>query len=78
MCLDPRPERTPRLTRASRRLITSHAQRQAPAPRLAHATLPLPVAAPIVRAPALWAIDTLAGDDDLVARGWVVLSRTGR
>ncbi|BCS35984.1 hypothetical protein TBR22_A52210 [Luteitalea sp. TBR-22] len=78
MCLDPRPERTPRFARASRRPLQSHSPLHAAVPRLAHATLPVTVAAPIVRPPALWALDTLAGDDDLVARGWVVLSRTGQ
>jgi hypothetical protein len=67
MCLDPRPDRLVRPTRSIRRLSSR-------APVLAHA-LHVPGPAPIVRPPALWALDTLAGDDDLVARGWVVLSR---
>ena len=75
MCLDPRPDRTPRLTRAARRLIASRPSLHTAAPRLAHSTLAVPSAAPIVRAPALWALDRLAGEDDLVARGWVVLSK---
>jgi hypothetical protein len=72
MCLDPRPDRPFRVVRPARRLssrvpafhgpVQSHARQSAVAP-------------PIVRAPALWALDTLAGDDELVARGWVVLSR---
>ena len=77
MCLDPRPDRTPRLTRAARRLIAPRPSLHAVVPRLAHATVPVPQATPIVRAPALWALDRLAGEDDLVARGWVVLSRQG-
>jgi hypothetical protein len=75
MCLDPRPERTPRFTRTARRLIARRPALHTPAPRLAHATLPASVTPPVVRTPALWALDTLAGDDDLVSRGWVVLSR---
>jgi hypothetical protein len=70
MCLDPRPDRLQRSARPGRRLSSS--------PSLFHAPLlaqGLQVAAPVVRAPALWALEHLAGDDDLVARGWVVLSR---
>ena len=72
MCLDPRPDHLLRTTRSSRR-VTSHAP-TFPAPafgRYAQVSIP----APVVRAPALWALDTLAGDDELVARGWVILSR---
>ena len=72
MCLDPRPERLVRPTRPSRRLTSRPASFLAPA--LAHA-LPVAIPTPVVRAPAFWALDTLAGDDELVARGWVVLSR---
>lgn len=72
MCLDPRPDRLVRTFRPSR-----HLTRRASAlrtPDLAH-VLQATIAAPVVRAPALWALDALAGDDELVARGWVVLSR---
>lgn len=71
MCLDPRPERLVRLNRP--------AIRPSGRPALAHAAgwvpPPPPVAAPVVRASAYLALDALAGDDELVARGWVVLSR---
>lgn len=70
MCLDPRPEFLSRAARSARRLT-----RRAPsfgAPLFAGG---LPASAPVVRAPALWALDALAGDDELVARGWIVLSR---
>jgi hypothetical protein len=72
MCLDPRPERLVRTTRPSRRLATHPATFSAPA--LAHA-LSASIPTPVVRASALRALETLAGDDELVARGWVVLSR---
>ena len=75
MCLDPRPDRpfrVARLTRSGRRLTSRAALLHAPV--LAHG-LQVPTPAPVVRAPALRAIEHLAGDDDLVARGWVVLSR---
>jgi len=70
MCLDPRPDRPFRVVRPSRRLSSR-------VPAFHGAVLPRQsaVTPPIVRAPALWALDTLAGDDELVARGWVVLSR---
>lgn len=68
MCLDPRPDRPFRANRTARR--SSAFQRQG----LAHA-FQVAVPAPVVRPPALWALETLAGDDELVARGWVVLSR---
>ena len=71
MCLDPRPERLVRTIRSSR-LASRPAAFVAPA--LAHAS-PVSIPPPVVRAPAFWALDTLAGDDELVARGWVVLSR---
>ena len=72
MCLDPRPEQLLRSTRPTRRVSTRASAFRAPV--LAHyAQVSIP--APVVRAPALWAIDTLAGDDELVARGWVILSR---
>jgi hypothetical protein len=67
MCLDPRPDRLIRATRPARRL-----SRRQP---LLRATQAPPHAKVVVRAPALWALEHLAGDDDLVARGWVVLSR---
>jgi hypothetical protein len=67
MCLDPRPDRPFRASRPARRTAVRRPLFHAPqVPRS------VPV---IVRAPALHAIDHLAGDDDLVARGWVVLSR---
>lgn len=72
MCLDPRPDRLARTVSSSRRLQNHppalHAPVLDPATR---ASFP----APVVRAPALWALDTLAGNDELVARGWVVFSR---
>ena len=72
MCLDPRPDHLPRTTRPSRRVSSRACAFQAPV--LAHyAQVSIPV--PVVRAPALWALDNLAGDDELVARGWVILSR---
>jgi hypothetical protein len=72
MCLDPRPDRLARSTRPGRRLASRTSLFHAPV--LAHG-LQVAAPAPVVRAPALWALDHLAGDDDLVARGWVVLSR---
>ncbi len=72
MCLDPRPDRPFRVTRSTRSLSSRTAAFHSPA--LSHARqVSLPV--PVVRAPTPWALDTLAGDDELVARGWVVLSR---
>ena len=72
MCLDPRPDRPIRVVhqarRASSRVAAFHGA------GLSHARQSA-VPTPIVRAPALWALDTLAGEDELVARGWVVLSR---
>ena len=68
MCLDPRPDRPFRTTRPARRGSALSGQ------RLAHA-FQAALPAPVVRPPALWALETLAGDDELVARGWVVLSR---
>lgn len=65
MCLDPRPDRPYRLTRPSRALASRRPTRAT--------TPPTPDAG--LRGPALWALEHLAGDDDLVARGWVVLSR---
>ena len=72
MCLDPRPDRPFRATRSVRRVSSRGALFQTPA--LAR-NLQLTVPTPVVRAPALWALEQLAGDDELVARGWVVLSR---
>ena len=72
MCLDPRPDRLYRAARPARSAPARAYASQRPV--LAHA-LQLAVPTPVVRAPALWALDTLAGDDELVARGWVVLSR---
>ena len=69
MCLDPRPDRLVRNARAARRLTPRTDAR--PSGRSGR-SLPLPSS---VRPPALWAIEALAGDDDLVARGWVVVSR---
>jgi hypothetical protein len=72
MCLDPRPDRLLRTIRPARRASARASVLHAPAlARLAQVSIP----APVVRAPALWALDTLAGDDELVARGWVILSR---
>ena len=72
MCLDPRPDHLLRTSGRNRRLSMQSSAFHAPV--LAHvAQTSLP--APVVRAPALWALDTLAGDDELVARGWVILSR---
>lgn len=75
MCLDPRPDRLSRSTRPGR-----PGRRLASRTPLFHAPafvqgLQVAPPAPVVRAPALWALEHLAGDDDLVARGWVVLSR---
>ena len=75
MCLDPRPDRLvgrTRTTRTTRRL--SRASSACATTFLAHAAR-VSMPAPVVRTPAWCAIDTLAGDDELVARGWVVLSR---
>ena len=69
MCLDPRPEFLSRVTRSARRVARRESSFRTPLFAGGSAV------APVVRAPALWALDTLAGDDDLVARGWVVLSR---
>ena len=66
MCLDPRPDRLFRATRSARSLSGRRLVRLSP---------PQSPDAVIVRAPALRALEHLAGDDDLVARGWVVLSR---
>ena len=66
MCLDPRPDRPYRITRTSRALS---------ARGRAHASATTSSDHGGVRASALRAIEHLAGDDDLVARGWVVLSR---
>ena len=69
MCLDPRPDQ---LLRSTRRVSSRGSAFRTPV--LAHYAQ-ASVTAPVVRAPALWAIDALAGDDELVARGWVILSR---
>ena len=68
MCLDPRPDRLFRATRPARRLSSRRSALQ-------HAGSAASVAPIVVRAPALWALEHLAGDDELVARGCVVLSR---
>ena len=69
MCLDPGTDRLFRVTRVARELPVRRRGGGGGA-RTAHtdglAALP---------ASARWALETLAGDDDLVARGWVVLSR---
>lgn len=67
MCLDPRPDRPFRVSRPVRR-----SRGRQSAFRAGEAPVSSPI---VVRAPALWALETLAGDDDLIARGWVVLSR---
>jgi hypothetical protein len=72
MCLDPRPDRPFRTARAIRRSPSRDSLFHAP---VLGRGLQLTVPAPVVRAPALWALENLAGDDELVARGWVVLSR---
>ena len=67
MCLDPGTDRLFRVTRPSRDLSSLRARPAAARPtRRAAATLP---------ASAAWVLQTLAGEDDLVSRGWVVLSR---
>lgn len=67
MCLDPGTDRLFRITRAPRELPVRHRSGGVRTSRTEGlAALP---------ASARWALDTLAGDDDLVARGWVVLSR---
>jgi hypothetical protein len=72
MCLDPRPDHLLRASRRRSRVSTRASALHAPAlGRFAQVAVP----APVVRAPALWALDTLAGDDELVARGWVILDR---
>lgn len=65
MCLDPRPDRLFRAARPARTL-TRRAVRT-----LGGAQAPQPV----VRAAALRVLEHLAGEDELVARGWVVVSR---
>lgn len=67
MCLDPRPDRPFRAARSARPA--------SPRSSLLRSTqTPRPVGL-VVRTPALRALEHLAGDDDLIARGWVVLSR---
>lgn len=66
MCLDPRPDRPYRLTRSARALSSRARPHSSAVTATEHA---------VVRASALRALEHLAGDDDLVARGWVVLSR---
>lgn len=66
MCLDPRPDRHYRRSRSARSLSVPRAPRVSSAP---------PAPPVVVRAAALRALEHLAGEDDLVARGWVVLSR---
>ena len=67
MCLDPRPDRPFRAARSAR-----PASPRASLLRDTQASLPPGL---VVCASALRALEHLAGDDDLVARGWVVLSR---
>jgi hypothetical protein len=71
MCLDPRPERLSRPSnRPRRRVVTrrSEAVRAfAPATRLQDAS---------TSSTAFRLLDTLAGDDDLISRGWVLLTPT--
>ncbi len=72
MCLDPRPDRLVRLSRSNRGL--------AHRPSALHAAVGIHAlqrssTAPVIGASAYRALDALAGDDELVARGWVVLSR---
>ena len=67
MCLDPGTDRLFRITRTTRELPVRRRSGGARTPRTETlAALP---------ASAHWALETLAGDDDLIARGWVVLSR---
>lgn len=68
MCLDPRPDRPVRATRPRRRTPGLGSFLYQP-------SLAAGQVAPVVRASALRALDRLAGDDDLVARGWVVVCR---
>jgi hypothetical protein len=67
MCLDPGTDRLFRVTRPARDL--SFRVRRAVTNR------PTGRDATALSASAAWALETLAGDDDLVSRGWVVLSR---
>jgi hypothetical protein len=67
MCLDPGTDRLFRVTRPARDL-SFRARASAPTRRAGRDATPL-------SASAAWALETLAGEDDLVARGWVVLSR---
>ncbi|HTV02380.1 MAG TPA: hypothetical protein VMF13_17665 [Luteitalea sp.] len=68
MCLDPGTDHLFRIARVARELPVR--RRSGGGARTSHTEglIALP-------ASARWALDTLAGDDDLVARGWVVLSR---
>lgn len=66
MCLDPRPDRPYRLTRPARSLASRVRT---------HTSAALPSEHALVRPSALRALEHLAGDDELVARGWVVVSR---
>ena len=66
MCLDPRPDRLFR-TRSARRLAARPSRPYVQPLSPQGISLPTPAL--------LQAVERLAGDDDLVARGWVVLSR---
>jgi len=69
MCLDPRPDSLSRTSSRSFRRIATRSltsQRVMDANGFRHAAVAGPSAA---------AIDVLAGDDDLVARGWVLITR---
>jgi hypothetical protein len=67
MCLDPETDRLFRVTRPARDLPFRV--------RRAVTTRRTGRDATALSASAAWALETLAGDDDLVSRGWVVLSR---
>ncbi len=67
MCLDPRPDR----------LFRTRPARPVAAPSRRYAAIPSPATAATLNVPALRALERLAGDDELLARGWVVLSRQG-
>lgn len=69
MCLDPRPDS---LFRASSRSFRRIVTRTLASPRALDTTTFRHAA---VAGPSAAAIDALAGDDELVARGWVLITR---
>lgn len=70
MCLDPRPERLSRPSFRTRRAVQRRIEQVrtfAPIARVAETAAP---------STPFRLLDTLAGDDDLVSRGWVLLTPT--